>query len=268
MVKLEILEISAEEYHARPEVSNTGIGYLLKSPSHYIAWKNQPPESTDAQVFGTAVHLAVLEPDKFYKQVIRKPDGHDGRTKEGKAWVEANRGKIILSAHNFGAVEGIVEAVYAHPAASSMLQAGKCEQSLIWTDEDTGVPCRLRTDYLRDGVGIDLKTTIDASPNDFKRSIANFGYHRQAAFYLDGIKACTGISAAGFALIVVEKEAPFAVSVFVIDEASIQIGRDEYKAALRTYAECIQKDKWPGYPTTIQTISLPEWKFKQVLNGY
>ena len=39
---------------------------------------------------------------------------------------------------------------------------------------------------------IDLKSTVDASPKGFQRSVANYRYHVQSSHYLDVVEMATG----------------------------------------------------------------------------
>jgi exodeoxyribonuclease VIII len=134
------------------------------------------------------------------------------------------------------------------------------EHCYFWRDAETGLECKARPDYLRaDNIYIDLKTTDDASHEEFSRSVAKWAYFRQAAFYTDGLKAATGRDLAGCVLIAVEKEPPYGVAVYVLDDTAIEFGRLKYKQALYTIAECRKRNEWPGYPTETQTIVLPGW---------
>jgi len=257
-----VVEMDEQTYNAHPAERNSALGYALKSLAHYRAYKQRPPESTDAQAFGTAAHFGVLEPQKFYSRYAAMPAGTDLRTTAGKnakaAILEA--GKTPLKADEFADVERIIEAVYSHPTASKYLTGGLTEHSYFWTDPDTGIECKARPDYLRDdGIYIDLKTTDDASAAEFARSAAKWNYHRQCAFYSDGLKVATGRDLVGCVLIAVEKAPPYGIGVFVMDTHAIDFGRIQYKAALTAIAEGRRTNQWPGYPAETQTIFLPGW---------
>ena len=177
-------------------------------------------------------------------------------------WDKENEGRQILNPDQWKQIHGMRDAVMAHPAASALLTRipGRAEQSIYWIDPITGVLCRCRPDWWRDdNLPIDLKTTEDASPEGFARSIAKFRYEVQAAFYLDGIEAATGKRPKNFVFIAVEKKPPHAVGVYVLDAETLEIGRGLYREDLATYAKCAQADQWPGYGDKIQTINLPGW---------
>jgi exodeoxyribonuclease VIII len=59
--------------------------------------------------------------------------------------------------------------------------------------------------------------------------------------------------------VAVETEYPFAANAFMLDEESLEAGRQKYRKNLRTYAECERTNTWPGYSTGIDVIRLPQW---------
>jgi hypothetical protein len=104
---------------------------------------------------------------------------------------------------------------------------------------------------------VDLKTTVNADPREFGKTAYNFGYHQSAAHYIDGVKAATG-EELPFHFVLVEKTAPYLVSVVELDTEAINIGRQMNDRAKRIYQECTNTGNWPGYPGS-ELISLPMW---------
>ena len=107
---------------------------------------------------------------------------------------------------------------------------------------------------------VDLKTTgTTASPDRFGASAASYGYHLQAAFYLDGYEQITG-HRARFLNVLVETAAPHFVAVVELDDEALDVGRAKYRDALDIYARCRESGDWPGYtPTFTEVVSLPRW---------
>jgi exodeoxyribonuclease VIII len=121
---------------------------------------------------------------------------------------------------------------------------------------------RGRPDALGDNLIVDLKTAQDASPDAFARTAANFGYHAQAAYYLDGLRNLGYCDEqAVFLFVVVEKTPPFGVAVYALDDDAIEAGRAQYEDAWSTYRSCRASNNWPSYPGSqkIETLSLPRW---------
>lgn len=177
-------------------------------------------------------------------------------------WIANNAGRIVLEDATWQTLMAMRDSVMAHPVANALLtgKPGVAEHSIYWIDEQTGELCRCRPDWWReDDIFVDVKTTNDASPEGFAKSIVNWRYDVQDPFYRDGFRAATGRDLRAFIFLAVEKKAPYAVGVYVMDAESIALGRAQYRADLQRYAECKAADQWPGYGDKIQTISLPAW---------
>lgn len=258
------LDLSNEEYHARPELSNSGNNIIIdESPAHFQEYRKNPPAQTAAMATGTMVHSAILEPDKFLDTHVAMPEC-DRRTKAGKDFAEKfaieNAGKIVMRAEEYHQVFGMIGSVMAHKSAKAILQ--KNHNELSFFAELDGVKVRCRPDILRDGrLLADLKTTDDASFRAFQKSFANFNYHRQAAFYCDIVAQITGEKYDTFTIIAVEKKPPYAVQVFAIDEGSLDKGREEYQRGLAIYRECLLTNKWPAYSDDVMPMNLPSWMY-------
>ena len=251
----------AQDYHAIDALSASGAKHLLRSPAHYLAQKEKPMEPTAAMRLGTAVHTMILEPEKADIEIARAPKV-DKRTKVGKETLELfereNAGKLILDADVYDKAAAIADAVAKHPVASKLLTDGQAETSMLW-EAHNGIPCKARFDYYKgDGI-IDIKTTQDASPDAFARSIAGFKYHAQAAHYLQGYREVTGWDADHFTFIAVETEAPYAIGIYTLDEASLMSGRILMEKAALAYRTAQEPASWQGYSPNPMTISVPSW---------
>jgi exodeoxyribonuclease VIII len=106
---------------------------------------------------------------------------------------------------------------------------------------------------------VDLKTTEDASPRGFAKSIAQWRYQVQAAWYMDGVEQATGTRPEQFLFVCVEKKAPYAVAVYAADAEMIAAGAQTAARDLDVLATCKAANAWPGYSDQIEPISLPPW---------
>ena len=258
------------EYHRHSAISKSHLDLVARSPLHYWARYVDPnrvePEPTPAMRLGTAVHTLTLEPDSWDSRYVTAPQ-IDRRTKEGKAtWAEfeaLSAGRELISCDDRAVISRMAEAVWKHPAAEMLLfkLPGKAETTHMWTDEATGLQCKCRPDWLTDdgSLIVDLKTTEDASPAGFRKSIANWRYHVQASWYLGGLTQATGQCPDQFIFIVVEKKPPHAVAVYAADVEMVVAGTKQARLDLETLAACKAANSWPGYSDQIETISLPPW---------
>lgn len=262
----EPMGLTNAEYHARPEVSKSGLDLVHRSPLHY--WNRylnpdrivEPP--TEAMTLGSALHTRVLEPHLFDDEYIVAPEGIDRRFKEGKLqWADFEaraEGRTVLKGEDAARITAMADAVRKHKAASFLLtMPGKAEQSYFWTDVETGEKCKCRPDWhSADGrIIVDVKTTEDGRPGKFLRdSVLGYRYHVQAAFYMQGLP-----SAEVFLFVVVEKKPPFAVAVYSLPQKLIDRGLTEAHNDLSLIASCRVTNLWPSYSEEIEELSLPKW---------
>ena len=356
------------EYHGGPGISKSGLDLVHRSPMHYNAVVTAANDRTPtpAQEIGTAVHMAILEPEEFaktYCMALRRsdvPDAIDDRevlVEMVNKLNETRLHKLLTSGNKGELVERILENQPVETWTTEQLNAMKApdlkeiinqlnvdrpgklstngsRHELANLLRENGVEVTLWSDVLeewqrnnserkvlspeafeqifamrdavmnhpsafailhhvKDIIG-DLKTTEDASPEGFAKSIANWRYDVQHAYYMDGTRLAleqgkcnppqegkaelsvywtdpvTGVLCRcrpdfwrgypkHFAFIAVEKKPPYAVGVYVLDSEGVEIGRAQYQHDLRVYAECVRSGEWPGYGDKIQTISLPGW---------
>ncbi len=261
-----IYTLTAEAYHADPALGSTGARLLVNECP--AAYRLNVSESKTEFDIGTAAHLLVLEPDAFGAKVAAIPfDSY--RTKAAQEARDAARveGRTPLLPDQLAAVQAMRDAILADPVAGRAFQGGAAEQSLFWRDPEFGVICKTRPDWLP-GHGrylVDIKTSTNANPKKFEKAIAEFGYHQQAAWYLDGVEAVTGTRPARFAFVVVSKKAPHLVTTCWIDDEAIQWGRILNRRARGLFAWCLEHDQWPAFQPDIIgqraafTVGLPHW---------
>jgi len=243
-----------DEYFAIDAVSNS----LLKRLD-CPAKARLPMRPTAAMLLGTLVHCAVLEPREFDKRYVAAPKINK-RTKAGKeewaAFVEDNADKTVITIEEHDTSLYIARCVMAHPVAYDMLTGGDAERVFQWEDENTGVKCKAKADYVKGNVIADLKTAQDASPKGFAKACANFGYHWQDAHYSNGSQCDR------FVFIVVETSYPFVVGVYELDDEAKAIGQRSVESAINKYVEIETFELWDeAYSDnqTVQKLSLPEW---------
>jgi hypothetical protein len=248
--------ISNAEYHADPAVSASHLHAAAVSPYHYWSRYVNPDrpviEPTAAMRLGSLVHCAVLEPDELSKRYgVCQPRN----TKAGKAHAAELEAAGIepVSAADMVLAMQVAGSVRSHPAAAQLLRTGQAEQSFWWDDLATGLRCKCRPDWMTGTTLVDLKTTTDASPRGFARSVAQYRYHVQANHYL------TGCNAERFLFVAVEKTYPYACAVYELDVDAMVAGENARRSNLQTIADCQALNEWPGYGSGIKQLSLPSW---------
>lgn len=257
---LGLVDCPVDAYHQGPGVSSSGLKEILKSPAHFRAYNADERDSV-ALRYGRLAHLKILEPNLYRATTIIAPKC-DRRTTEGKrVWqdfLDRAAGRLAVSSEEDMDMEALHGAVQASDLARGTFEGGRAELSVYWRDEATGVLCRARGDYVRTKGIFDLKTTPDARAREFQRSVAKYRYHLSAAFYLDGFKTVLP-EVSSFTWVAVEKTKPYGIGMFVADPEAIAVGRNEYRRALETYADCQRRGVWPGYEDQFVNLTLPAW---------
>ncbi|MCT2591092.1 PD-(D/E)XK nuclease-like domain-containing protein [Streptomyces sp. N2-109] len=265
-----IYQMTAEEYHAdRGSLSSTGARKLLppSCPAIFRHEQDNPPAPKKTFDFGHAAHHLVLGdgPD------IDVLDFPNYLTKAAKAARDEARdmGAVPMLRHDYEQVEAMADAIRRHPLAGPLFTPGSgvAEQSIFWTDRDTGIKRKARPDWVKQLPGltlcVDYKTAADASPDGVSKAVQDHGYHQQAAWYLDGLEAA-GMADDGsrFIFVFQMKTAPYLVTVRELDPQSLDIGRAKNRRALRVYADCQRTGTWPDWTGPVEeipSISLPVW---------
>lgn len=248
-------------YHNVPDsISKSGLDLINRSPAHYFYAQKKDP--TRAMQLGTALHTAILEPDVFSRHYMLLREVSDRRSSIYKEAVKTHGADNVLTGPEADSVAGMQESVYANDKARRLIQG--CEHkeiSVFATCPATGLNIRCRFDglSLEGNYAIDLKTTRDARPDEFSKSIYNYRYHVQDAFYRYVFLCATGIELDLFEFIAVENEIPHVTMIYQLDDISRGIGKNEFGRDLAVVQACIESGEWPGYDNDSEIISIPEW---------
>lgn len=280
--------IDADAYHAdeigaeRPSLS-ASIAHLLLTSSPKHAWTNHPRlnpnfkrEHDDKFDVGTAAHWLLLQGDSA--EVVTIVEANDWKKNAAKEQREAARaaGRLPLLAKQWAEVQAMVAAVRARLGevedTPALFADGAAERTLIWED-DHGVLCRARLDWLRDDLATidDLKTTkASAHPRQWsRRTMFSIGADVQIAFYLRGVEKLHPDlrGQTRFRYVVVEAYPPYELSVIEPDAGILEVGRFKVEEALEKWAMCLEKNFWPGYSTRPYRAELPAWVEAEWLEG-
>jgi hypothetical protein len=271
------VDCTLEEYHATPGVwSNSQKEVLIKSPplfrGRFLTGEFLRESSMEFDI-GTVAHAALADPaglDNVLAIIPPTALNEQGHRKGAawKAWSDANAGKIQMKPGEAAPVQAMVRNVREHPKAAMLLDSpGHTEYTVTWRDEESGLLLRARPDKIAEtDVGtvlVDIKTTRTETPREFSNSIVKFGYHRQAAWYMEGCREL-GIFPVAFLFIVVDKSPAHECEVYQLDQRAIELGQQQNRAAINELAWRLKTNNWrqSGWGEVL-TIYLPEWAYRQ-----
>lgn len=271
-------DMDNDAYHSGPGVSKSHLDSIAppNSPAHYFERylnpDREPEEKTPALILGDAIHKAVLEPDLLTQRYAFRPEGIDGRTKDGKAALAdlaaANLGKTILSVNDYKTLIGVRDSAHRHPVAKGLFSGGVAEQSYFSIDPETGALIKCRIDYdrmARDGIFVDLKTTEDASPDGFGRSAAKYRYHVQGGWY-PHVLTQLDREVDNFVFVAIEKSPPYAIGIYYLEPEDAQLGMMEARRDLDKILECRAAGEWPDHGYVPQALRIPAWRRREITN--
>lgn len=281
-VKSGIYQMTDVEYFASPGISNSMLGQFARSPAHYREYLRNPPETKPEQLVGKALHCLILERDLFDSRFAVLPDNAPAKPTaamlNAKNPSESSVARIefwekfqaqigdreVLTNEQAVLVNDAAATIRSHPELANLL-AGEClfEVAVFAEDPVTGLLCRCKIDLMSEIgerlINCDLKSTRDARPFRFQKSAYDFGYFRQAAFYIDVCRWADIPVDEPFIIPAFETEPPFNVSIFSIEGEQLERGRQAYRNLLHRLAVCEETGQWPGYSTDITPLIYPSW---------
>lgn len=271
-------QIEAAAYHADLNwISNSMLKVFGDSRRKFegqFVSKTVPQPSSKSMDVGTVAHACILEPHIIDDVCVEIP--HDVLSASGarsgnswKAFRAEHDSKILLTAEELRHIRGMFRSVYEHPVAKRLLLAeGECETSLYWECHDTGLKRRCRIDKLLPGWGfIDLKTTHNAREFAFKKTLDEYKYHQQAAFYSHGYINEFGGELPNHVFIAVEPAPPYIVRTYTLIESALNEGEALTLRLLRELATCLESGDWsdPQEHEVIE-LDLPKYAYRETSN--
>lgn len=269
-------QVTIEQYHderdwlthSRLKTYANGGPRLYQMAHVQRMWKRK---ETPALKFGKAFETLAFEPRLFDATYICKPAGKegDGRTKEGKAWNEANAHRLafVLDPDELAIMRNMVEALNENETALELLKSCRPQQtySAEWCK---GIEIASRADFDSDGCAasgfapfsLDLKTTDDITDWRSGKAIFNYGYHSQGGL-AQWCMQKNGVQnpLARVLWLVIEKSAAHRCEIFEADGPAVDIGFRWCAEQIDAIAGYTAAGVFPRVNNEIQTIGLPAW---------
>jgi len=267
-------DMDEDWYHADPvqggSLSVTSARLLLPPsvPAKFKHARERPHKPSAAMDLGTVVHGIILGTGADIA-VLEFDNRRGNKYADAEARAIAD-GKIPILRKDYDEAKLIADAMLAHPTAGALLDGIDPEVSMFAVDPEFEIWLRGRADAMTMAYSmptiVDVKTTKDASPDGFAKSVADFGYHRQDPWYrqLWAADLDCDPDEIDFVFCVVETEPPYLVATYRVDAAAVDVGREQNRIAREVYADCTQSGIWPGYSEEIEDLELPYYKRRQM----
>lgn len=245
-------DLSNEDYHDdRSHYSSSVLKQAIKDPKEfkriYVDGGERKKMNETALAVGNFCHIALLEPHLLDVETAI----FHGARRQGKAWEmfkHENEGKTIITSSQYDMVETMIKEFNAtsvdlggpkETPCTEIFKNGFAEESLF--QKAHGLGLKVRFDYrleTKDGWVIrDLKTTSRTAntPYEATQICNDFGYFLSAALYCDMAEKATGLKH-DFQLVFLSKQ-DFRTNVYKVSEESLEIGRQQYKKAIKLIKE-------------------------------
>lgn len=279
-----IYDMDADTYHRdpcdTPSLSAGMINDILIAPAkcrHNSRRLNrdwEEPEGAEKFSIGSVAHIMFLEPHLFDEKVVivrhddwRKRDAQDAKD-DAKA-----AGKTAILAKHMEKITAARDVFLANTFTAKAFENGRAEQAMFWKHPVYGFWCRARPDFIADSRAHlnDYKATANADPERFGKHAYDMGYHRRAAWYLEGSEILFGTRPDHYWFCNQEVRAPYLTSVIELDRQALEAGRLENDLAAERFADCLKTDDWPGYRHPNKPdrdlafqVSLPNWAYTRM----
>lgn len=265
--------LPAKAYHSDDAVGSSLARKLQSTTPMHAKEMMETPMSSLALASGSALHAAMLEPENDLAQAVVSPDV-DKRTKAGKeihAEFDAlNEGRCIITPVQAQQVDGMIAACNRDWRIKHCLSACKKREVSVF-GEIAGFPAKARLDaWNGHGMVCDLKSTRDLAC-DFEKSIANFGYGMQAAWYRAVLRSAMESQGRmlpddfSFVFLVVESVAPFGTAVYRMSDEVMDCYSERLPELQKLWWKCVVENKYPGWPQDdVVDIGLPPWAMKKL----
>jgi exodeoxyribonuclease VIII len=256
--------VPEEEYHSWEAVSKSSLTKFSKNPGKF---KLCPQKTTKEMKLGSAIDNLVFDGENtLYEEFAIKPEFKGkGSVKARTEWEQEYSHLTPITQKEATDCINAANAVQENKLARKYLTDSLYQLSIVWIDEETGLLCKCRPDIKPEGpVIVDLKSTGDTSYSQFQRIFYQMKYHWQAAFYSEGWEANTGEEIEVFPFIVVEREYPYPVEVYLFkkESDSWDLAQTEIRDVMNKYLVCKESESWPVSSGIETEINLPGYAWK------
>lgn len=254
--------LTEEQYHAHDAMSQSKMKVLLENPRlFYMTYvtKELTKESTISMNFGTCLDLALTEPEKYKNLIVKntkttKLEGHI--TAEWKLKVE----QFIqnLYSYEFDCWGGITFGDIINSQETTM------QDMIFYTYK--GIDWRMKTDFLNleNRFFIDLKSTKATTKAEFLKDFFKFGYHIQAASYVNGIKITYGLDEFEAYYVAISSVTGEIFAVKVSDKLLI-LGMIEIDRGCDLYNHNLKTPEWDKNDGVTE-LDAPQWLENLIIN--
>lgn len=282
-----VFDVDDDVYHNGVGISQSRFNYLKKSAFtyHYKTYVDIKSNLVRKAHFvtGDFIHRILLEKgtikDKFCSEAgalavawLAKPDAINIRATKGFKNEIASLRELGFEPIDPALFDSayMLENIFKDNELLNGLMTDSIKEKVVYSIcPKTGLLRKAKVDILKEFkefiyIG-DLKSTMDIDSEKFDKSIQNYGYHIQGAYYEENIKDVFKKPVKQHLIPLIEKEPPFEVDLKFIDDASMRVGLRYCDKYLKQLAECYANRDFPRREIKVTSCGIPAWKMKDEL---
>lgn len=267
-------DLSIENYHGNTtHISSTQIKLAKRSLKEFD-WYRRGLIKKEQKIhfdFGNAFECALLDEIEFNRRVAimndeewikvaleQKPELTVPRnSKAYKEQIEKfyteNAGKYLImdkGPDSWEVLQCMLESCYQDKIVQGLIKNTEYQVSLFWSDEATGLRLKARPDICKrkKNVVVNVKTSIDGSPQAFSRDLVKYDYPLQACMEISGcLKAGLMDQVDNYFWLVVEKVPPFNATIYEFAKEDMQACMIELGYLINKVSLANEESLYPGY---------------------
>lgn len=273
--------VSEDVYFGQDSISRSdlvdpsGTSQTPWTPAKFKWFKDNPQtkkKTTKPQAIGRAFHCKLLEASLFKSRYAVSPFD-SFRTKASQLWADEQTAACltILTKDQVDMIDQMEQRARENPLFSHVFRrsGSRKEVTVVAQHPETGLLLRARLDLLVAGnTLVDIKSTLDASPEGFGKQVWNLEYGFQCAFYL---RVCNLANVGNekkeeFVFFAFEKEPPYLSEFYCVPHALIAYCDKILSARLYMIASAMKTNKWKGYTDSnkIEEFELPRYAVSEI----
>ena len=263
-------DLPAEEYHADKRTGSTTTKMHADenmTPAD-IKLKLENNKETDAMALGTAIHVAILEPEKYDSMYLEQPENW-GKLTEGtgyEKWSALKKkakelGAKTLKFKDAQTIKRIMEAAPKSQRLQEVLSTGSGEVSAF------AGKYKARADWITDdGFIWDVKSTaMGLDDETLDKEIHKRKHHVGAAHYIRVFEQA-GVEINGFGWIFVSTGPIPHIRLKTAPLWMLGYGLLDLRRAMAKLETTQERDEHPGWPDEITEADLPYWAKRRYEN--
>lgn len=279
-----------------PSISSSGLrtifdptegplSYWIRSPYNPLALAEK---ESRALIIGRASHHLVLGEANFKGFFCVRPDEYpDAKTGVLKKWTRAahycqnwekeksDDGLEIITPAELETIKGMAgilpwqkgledSGLLNNAVVRAGALQGLVEHTIIAYDKETGTWLKARPDVIPTASteAVDFKSTSAIDDRSLQRTLDDYRYDMQASLISRCLEQAADFRLTNFALVFANKEEPHEVAVRELKPFDMDEAAKDVQAAIRTFALCMERGKWPGVgggETDAKYLERSEW---------